>query len=408
MLSLSTEIISVDGSAIDPVPTTVIERFSPSQELTVKVDKMPKELASTNPARIELADTSAPIDVIHNSWPFIEVGRPGTLTPVMTPCPAIRDDASLREIRFGILNFFNFNRMLGTGSERVDDRANNRTYIRGRAPITAGPWLIEVQEVDDVASVVKQREGIRLAHTGTIRTTDGSFFQAGEVLKLVRTLRQFLSFAGGSGVGLCRVEGDDDQGQRVSVRWGTEYVSVVEQSRFSWLPTLSATDALSSVFAEYYRQISVNDPKRFAIDNALGSYIENVDSGMLTDLPRIQIALESLCSLTMGCIHNMTDALQQTLQAAHIPLDVPTWLSRLDAFRTTEQLATAPAVFVRLRNWMVHGNPKIEGVSSPVVWDACQLGLWYVELLLLRQFNYKGRYRIRGDGSVENVPWATK
>ena len=406
MQIVSTAIISVNGIPIDPTPAQIVEHFSPRQRLTVDVEEMPTELLEENPARIELANSSAAIEVLHNSWPFVEPGGPGTLTPVVTPCPAIRDDASLRAIHFDICNFFNFSRMLGTGSTWVKDVANNTAYVLGRACITAEPWRIQVEEVENVAAVVKQREGIRVAHTGNIRRIDGNTFRAGEVLRLLRHLRLFLSFAGGSGVGLSRVEGDDDQGSRVPIRWGTEHINMGEQSRFSWLPQHSATDAISSVFAEYYRQIGGKDPRRFAIDNALASYVENLDAALLADLPRIQIALESLCSLTINRIGRMQDALEKTLRRATIPLDVPLWLNRLDVFRKAEGWATGPDAFVKLRNWMVHGNPRIEGVCPSVLWEACELALWYVELLLLHQFNYQGRYRIRANGSVASVPWA--
>ena len=42
--------------------------------------------------------------------------------------------------------------------------------------------------------------------------------------------------------------------------------------------------------------------------------------------------------------------------------------------------------------------------------DALRLGQWYIELILLKKFDYHGRYRNRltidGESPFEKVPWA--
>ena len=42
--------------------------------------------------------------------------------------------------------------------------------------------------------------------------------------------------------------------------------------------------------------------------------------------------------------------------------------------------------------------------------DALRLGHWYIELILLKQFRYRGRYKnrlaITGESPFEMVPWA--
>ena len=70
-----------------------------------------------------------------------------------------------------------------------------------------------------------------------------------------------------------------------------------------------------------------------------------------------------------------------------------------------------------LRNNIVHPGKKAKGnktVPSPpggVIYEARNLGLWYIELSLLRLFGFQGRYASRVNkrplrvGNVQFVPW---
>ena len=404
-LRLETQITSVNGIAIEPTPATVVTRFWPRQEFSIEVEAMPRELVMGNRSEIELDGSSVPLSVLHNGWPFVDIGRPGRLVPVRTPCQVVRDETCFCKVQFDIFNFFNLQRVFGPGSTWRNDVANNAGYLIGKARITADPWLIQIEEVDNVDDIIRQSGGVRVAHTGTVTRLDGQPFRSDVLLRLLKDLRQFLSFAGGSGIGFSQVIGIDEKGRTVDVRWGTEWLTEVTTRRFAWLPNNTGTDALSGGFAEYHRQTNSSAHVRFAIDYAISVYTECVDSTSLSVLPHIQIALETLCGLKGVPFPPMAGGLRKSLLMASIPPRVPQLVGKLDAFCKTERLADGPAVLVRLRNWMVHGKPRIASVADDVLWEATQLGLWYVELLLLHQLNYRGRYRIRGNGAVEPVPW---
>lgn len=401
-----TQITSINGKAVDPIPVTVVTRFSPRQELAIEVDSMPRELTlSKPPSKIEVDGSAVPLHVLHSGGPFVDVGGSGKLVPVRAPCQVVRDDACFCEVQFDILNFFNLQRMFGTGSKWHSDVAKNRGYLIGKACIKADPWLIKIEEVDNVDEIVKQGSGIRVAHTGTINRLDGRPFRADSLLRLLKGLRQFLSFAGGSGIGLSQVRGTNETAHKHDVRWGTEGLTEVANKRFAWLPNNTGTDALSEGFVEYYRQTNSSTHVCFAIEYATSVYIESVDSTSLSVLPHIQIALEALCSLKAKNVKPMVDALKRSLQIAGIPIGIPQWASDLETFCKANGFSHGPAALVKLRNWMVHGDPRVANATDSVLWEANELGLWYVELLLLHQFNYRGRYRIRGTGAVESVPW---
>ena len=72
--------------------------------------------------------------------------------------------------------------------------------------------------------------------------------------------------------------------------------------------------------------------------------------------------------------------------------------------------AHGPHTLVKIRNDLVHSDMK-RGISSGRIYaQARELGLWYVELMLLNKFGYAGKYGNRltqeWRGQVELVPWA--
>ena len=76
-----------------------------------------------------------------------------------------------------------------------------------------------------------------------------------------------------------------------------------------------------------------------------------------------------------------------------------------------KNFAHGPHALVTIRNRLIH--PKLKnGIPSSVAQrQAKELGLWYVELLLLNTFGYSGLYSNRLTrewvGDVEEVPWAS-
>ncbi len=98
--------------------------------------------------------------------------------------------------------------------------------------------------------------------------------------------------------------------------------------------------------------------------------------------------------------------------------DIPTSLANLTSYQQglTERI-DGPESFVRIRNAIVHANEDKRKTLSKIPnlarYEALQLGLWYVELALLRILGFNGKYtnRCKGGGWVgqheETVPWQT-
>ena len=402
-----TQITRVEGRDIDPVEVRVVERFLPRQDLLIEVDDMPRELIRANPSTIRISSSSVDIQVLHKTWPSIAPGEPGTLSPMTVPCRVVEDSELLHEVRFDALNFHSSQRMLGAGSRWRSDVSKNRSYLIGRADIRTDPWRITLEEVDNIGASGDRSGSFRVAHTGSISRLDGKSFRCGDGLSILSDLRQFLSFAGGSEMGFSRVHQGSVANFSSLLRWGTEITAPLGFFRSSWLPLNTATDAISCVFTEYCRQVGSNTRIRFALDYVMQVYLESLEGSLYTVIPHIQIALDTLCGLITCRRGQVQDQLEATLRSAAITLDIPDWFPRLDEFRAAEELTGGPATLVALRDYVVQGDPKVAAIDTFVLWEAHQLGLWYVELLLLFQLKYRGKYRIRANGSVERVPWST-
>lgn len=100
---------------------------------------------------------------------------------------------------------------------------------------------------------------------------------------------------------------------------------------------------------------------------------------------------------------------------AGVPTAIPPSLPILDArLRASGQPGWGgPEILFNIRNDMVHPPKRLvepEWPDGELLFEAWQLGTWYLELVLLRILGYEGEYwsRVRLDrpgADVEPVPW---
>jgi hypothetical protein len=112
------------------------------------------------------------------------------------------------------------------------------------------------------------------------------------------------------------------------------------------------------------------------------------------------------------------DKLRLLLSICGIPAAIPASLPRLSAAAKAKenQWKDGPQAITEVRNALVHSNPakrkKMFNVRHMIVFEAWNLSLWYLELIMLKTFNYNANYSSRvaadhwrGD-EVAIVPWA--
>jgi len=102
------------------------------------------------------------------------------------------------------------------------------------------------------------------------------------------------------------------------------------------------------------------------------------------------------------------------LQKLSIPTELPAELLALTSAATALQAKDGVGALVSLRNAIVHPKKsrrqKVTAVGASARIEALTVGLWYLELALLRLIGYKGVYwsRLRFGTNEEvrdTVPW---
>jgi hypothetical protein len=111
-----------------------------------------------------------------------------------------------------------------------------------------------------------------------------------------------------------------------------------------------------------------------------------------------------------------SDKLRLLLSSCGIPPTIPSSMCALAKAAGAHTWVDGPQAITEVRNALVHASPKkrkkVFGGDADARCDAWWLGLWWLELVLLRLFDYQGKYsnRLIRDGwkgeEVEPVPWA--
>ena len=100
----------------------------------------------------------------------------------------------------------------------------------------------------------------------------------------------------------------------------------------------------------------------------------------------------------------------RTLNKIGVSSKIPPACVQLEQFRQANGLKHGPHAIVEIRDDLIHHNMDYGILSGDVYHEARELGLWYVEMLLLKLFDYQGEYSNRltqkWRGQVELVPWA--
>ncbi len=106
---------------------------------------------------------------------------------------------------------------------------------------------------------------------------------------------------------------------------------------------------------------------------------------------------------------NAANKLRLLISSLNIPKEIPSSLSALHGKRGKKWDDGIDAITC-IRNSFVHPNEQSASHNHPY-YEAYNLSLWYLELVLLRLCGHKGKYsnRLAGNkyiGTVESVPWA--
>jgi len=296
-----------------------------------------------------------------------------------------------------------------------------------RLTLRSDGWIITLDAVADQKAVeesLSTQSGFGITHVGRLEREAGTPFAAAEALPVLDALACYGSFAAGRWTGPCLPTGFDAVGKQVWQIW--DYFRTTPfRTCDSWLDS-NHGEQFEDPFPGFMR-LWLDKDWNDVIRTAIHWYVEaNAQSGSIEgSIVLTQTAFELLVSsvlvehhgwLSTGGHDNLAaaDRIRLLFLWAGIPTAVPAELADLTRQAKADNWPDTATAMTMIRNTITHPTKKnrekfgkhLNGART----DAWRLGLWGLELCLLRLFEYRGTYgnRIRPHwvGEIETVPWA--
>jgi hypothetical protein len=325
----------------------------------------------------------------------------------------LQSEQDLSYLMFHLINFQDFR---GTSISVATSEV--RRFWCGRVVLEAGGWIVTIDTLEslrDIMKSLKDQGGYAITHVGKFERSDKGAFTAEKAEDILTALYHFLSFSSG---GLRTLPilpvGYDVNGENVWERWLSNYIATPWQSVYSWFPDPDG-QSLNKAFPGFLRRWQSNiwnEPIRLAIQWYLDSKAKarSVQGSIIL----IQTVLELLAWVFLveeagvsrkdledkhNKNYNSTSKkINRLFEALSVPQEIPHSLDELIKFNSTlkESNKNGSYTLSELRNNIIHAAPenreKFRNTSFETMIEALELGLWYVELVLLRLFDYQGHY----------------
>ena len=398
----------IDGS-LTSAPAKIIQRLWPRPFVTIEVSNVarnPQPFAQSSsdppqkgvltfpitegPSVVQL-ESGVCVEVVPTSWlPF---QKEAELRLQKSPSVVLDSGKPITRLQFDVLNI--------TGD-----------LFHLPLALQAQSWLVRIDPAPnyiELEEALKTDGGYAVTHRGIVHRTDGEGFPKDDAHIFLRGLEHFLSFVCGSQSSASNVVGFDSEENEAWKQWGSYHVSQWKRRR-SW-SDVTIRGVLPEIFERFWLEYRKSSEH---LDRVLGWYIYNNESGAL-DLSIVlnQTILEILTTLMPSGKEGgpRGERIAKMLQKQGIDPQIPAHCSVLAAMAKKYNFAHGPHALVKIRNSIVHAKVTVDIPSIDAYREAKQLGLWYVELLLLRMFEYEGEYasrlvEVQRPGATEPVPWA--
>ena len=297
---------------------------------------------------------------------------------------------------------------------------------RGRARFIGKEWTLTLDRVingDKLTQILKQEGGFVITHVGKIERNDRSGVDFDTAQELTHQIGYFLSFLSG----LWSLPVLSSGSVADTTYWNNWQIPRITPWRYvrTWFPYRTSEDikGVGQVFYGFMEKC--DDPLwHDSIISAIHWYIEaNLNAGAVEGA----IILTCTALELLGWTHlvNSTglltprkfdknkaeDNLRSLLTYMQVPTQIPASLKDLQ----NSSFNDGPQALMELRNRIVHppskpGQQYITQYPFEVRQQGRDLGIWYLEVVLLWLFGYGGPYyqRFRGGFPSDlriNVPW---
>ncbi|HKP76572.1 MAG TPA: hypothetical protein VJT67_13675 [Longimicrobiaceae bacterium] len=402
--------VSVDASvALAPDPRIVIGGSAEPKEHPFEFFPFAFDVSN---ASLFLESSLEPVELLITQW---SIGEQGSFRArIRSGNVVVGSRSDCDTVVFGLLNFPDvLAQEDGEAYLNSFDLHDDELGVEIQVRPTADPSTF---------SRLKEVGGYGLTHLGFLKPLHGNGLEYSRVCEVLDRVQYFLSFCSGAWTPpfLARgIVGDQIVWHELSNRLATAWPCPP-----SWLDRHNA-QAAGQAYPGFCR-VWANADRKKALTTSLYWYLRSNSSSVGVDgaLVLTQAALEHLAWHELveqrGSISGegferlpAADQLRLLLSAFGIPGKLPEGLEEL-ARLARELDWDGPAAFTEIRNNLVHPGRKRRRLASRNIpyFEAWGLGQWYLELALLRMFNFNGVYhdrtrRSRWVGDVVPVPWAS-
>jgi len=357
------------------------------------------------------------VSAIDSSSSASSGGRIITFSPNQEPFPIIgNDDTRISKVLF---HLFNFKDRFGTSHKMI--HSGSSAYRLGITELMSTKWRVELHEIKDADSAeAGKKHNPVLTHVGCLTRVDNSEFNGASARKMMLDLREFFTFSQGYFCPPIMPVGYDKNETKVWVLGVSSHPPI--KSSMSWFDPHHSSQ-LAHLFPNFLSKL---EDKRWrdTLHSVIYWYVRSnntsgsgIDAGIILS----QVAIERLAYeyavnqrklIEPNGFKDLkaSDKYRLLFASLDIPTAIPSNLPKIQAIAKKFKYLDAPHFLTEIRNAIVHPEHKRRDVFSDLYYDSWRLGMWYLELAVLRLCDYKETYanrlpREHWIGQVDEVPW---
>ncbi len=346
-----------------------------------------------------------------------------TLGGALSGSAATSDASTISELHLPVVNLGSY-RGTWVGTTKEENEKQQVHGWAGRLVLEADCWRITLDSGEDCEEIIKALRdtgGFGITHNGMIEQTGREPFGAKDADEILSALNYFLSFWRGQWCGAVASIGYDANGQEVWRQLHVARLSQWSRETRSWSSDHVLANEQGQAFAGFWK-LWQDQEWSDTLKVAIHWYIESNrrSGGMEGALVLAHTALEMLAWAICGVKGRIVrrkkvDRIHMLLKDLGVPTELGPRYDQLQKASKELKWNDGPEAVAKLRNLIVHragtNLDKLNRVSNRARYEAWQLALEYLALVLLKQCKYSGRYLPRmakgWAGAVEKlVPWA--
>jgi len=327
------------------------------------------------------------------------------------PCEAIvkGNSQELTSLVFHLPNFpfFNISNTWRMSEEEEEEELEGwlQWVFEGQFVFQTGDWRIVLATLPnsfDIHELLQSQGGYSLTHICKLERLDRTPFSMNDARDRLEAFSYYLSFARGLWLAPMLIAGFDAEGTQVFEEWSACRADSW-QNTYTWFDTDSTE--LVEAFPGFLRRWQDKNWREL-VQDSIHWYVESKKQagGVNGAIVLQQTALERLawvllvqdkCSLSQNGFQKLpaADQVRLLLSSLGIDLKLPTDLINLTKLANQLNWVDGPQAITEIRNAIVHYNPKNRhnkgcGSSQEIGTEAWSLGLRYLEIVLLKLFDY--------------------